>query len=52
MKISVTLSVSRRIRARTGERREQAKEMRLNTKASAMLISVNGKKVFKFLNRK
>ena len=51
MKISVTVSISRRIRA-DSRRQAQPPEIRLNTAASAMFIrTVGGKNVFKFINK-
>ena len=51
MKISVTVSVSRRIRA-DSRRQAQPPEMRLNTAASVMFIrTAGGNNVFKFINK-
>lgn len=51
MKISVTVSVSRRIRT-DSRRQAHPPEMRLNTAASVMFIrTAGGKNVIKFINK-
>lgn len=51
MKVSLLVSVSRRIRSWVAQRRNRSKEMRLNTPSSVMFISDKGKTIFKFLNK-